>query len=62
MAPQGEGAAPVVASIQGSVSVKLHPLVIMNISEHWTRIKVQNAVGNQSKDYMAVGALIGACS
>lgn len=25
----------------GSVSVALHPLVIMNISEHYTRIKAQ---------------------
>ena len=26
------------ASTTGSVSVSLHPLVIMNISEHWTRV------------------------
>lgn len=25
----------------GSVSVSLHPLVIMNVSEHWTRIRAQ---------------------
>lgn len=25
----------------GSVSVSLHPLVIMNISEHWTRVRAQ---------------------
>ena len=25
----------------GSVTVALHPLVIMNISEHWTRVKAQ---------------------
>ena len=25
----------------GSVSVSLHPLVIMNVSEHWTRVKAQ---------------------
>lgn len=25
----------------GSVSVSLHTLVIMNISEHWTRVKAQ---------------------
>ena len=29
-------------SIQPSVSVQLHPLVIMNISDHWTRIRAQN--------------------
>ena len=28
------------SNVMGSVSVRLHPLVIMNISEHWTRIKV----------------------
>jgi len=38
----------------GSVSVSLHPLVIMNISEHWTRCKVQN--GGPLKIF---GALIG---
>jgi COP9 signalosome complex subunit 6 len=38
----------------GSVTVSLHPLVIMNISEHWTRTKVQ--VGSPQKVY---GALIG---
>jgi len=26
----------------GSVTVSLHPLVIMNISEHWTRVRAQN--------------------
>ena len=25
----------------GSVSVSLHPLVIMNVSEHWTRVRAQ---------------------
>lgn len=25
----------------GSVSISLHPLVIMNISEHWTRLRAQ---------------------
>jgi len=38
----------------GSVSVKLHPLVIMNMSEHWTRIKVQN-----SSPQKVFGAIIG---
>ena len=37
----------------GSVSVSLHPLVIMNISEHWTRTKVQ--LGSPQKIF---GALI----
>ncbi|XP_059089395.1 COP9 signalosome complex subunit 6-like [Tigriopus californicus] len=38
----------------GSVSIALHPLVIMNISEHWTRTKAQ-AGGPQT----VFGALIG---
>ena len=38
----------------GSVSVSLHPLVIMNISEHWTRTKAQT--GAPQKIF---GALIG---
>eukprot|EP00096_Caligus_rogercresseyi_P013979 TRINITY_DN6539_c0_g1_i1.p1 TRINITY_DN6539_c0_g1~~TRINITY_DN6539_c0_g1_i1.p1 ORF type:complete len:339 (-),score=90.29 TRINITY_DN6539_c0_g1_i1:138-1034(-) len=39
---------------QGTVSVSLHPLVIMNISEHWTRSKAQS--GSPSQVY---GAIIG---
>ena len=31
----------VVAGGGGSVSVSLHPLVIMNVSEHWTRRTAQ---------------------
>jgi len=57
-APSGSNsvAAEVVASpgTLGSVSVKLHPLVIMNMSEHWTRTKVQQ--GSPQKVY---GAIIG---
>lgn len=37
-----------------SVTVSLHPLVIMNISEHWTRLRAQN--GTKQDVY---GALIG---
>lgn len=33
----------------GSVSVSLHPLVIMNISEHWTRIRSQEGTAHQGK-------------
>ena len=55
-APSITGGYRVVASpgTTGSVSVKLHPLVIMNISEHWTRTKVQE--GSPQKVY---GAIIG---
>ncbi|XP_065333285.1 COP9 signalosome complex subunit 6 [Cloeon dipterum] len=38
----------------GSINLSLHPLVIMNISEHWTRIKAQ--IG---KPQQVVGAVIG---
>lgn len=31
----------------GSVTVALHPLVIMNISEHWTRVKAQEGKPTQ---------------
>ncbi len=32
----------------GSVSVSLHPLVVMNVSDHFTRVKVQNDVPSSS--------------
>ncbi|CAK8678805.1 unnamed protein product [Clavelina lepadiformis] len=38
----------------GSVTVKLHPLVIMNISDHWTRLRAQ-----EGKPKPVFGALIG---
>ncbi|KAK7072643.1 COP9 signalosome complex subunit 6 [Halocaridina rubra] len=38
----------------GSVSVSLHPLVILNISEHWTRQRAQ-----EGKLSQVLGALIG---
>jgi len=31
----------------GSVSISLHPLVIMNISEHWTRVSAQEGKPTQ---------------
>jgi len=68
VAPIAESAAANVAAAQGTddgkvmadsgvsatVSVSLHPLVIMNISEHWTRTKAQE--GRPAPVY---GALIG---
>lgn len=33
----------------GSVTVSLHPLVIMNISEHWTRTRAQEGKLVQGK-------------
>nr|SVE74276.1 EOG090X08T4 [Daphnia barbata] len=38
----------------GSISVLLHPLVVMNISEHWTRVRAQ-----EGKAQQVIGALIG---
>nr|CAG4636301.1 EOG090X08T4 [Eubosmina coregoni]SVE69893.1 EOG090X08T4 [Eubosmina coregoni] len=38
----------------GSISVLLHPLVVMNISEHWTRVRAQDGKAQQ-----VIGALIG---
>jgi len=51
-----ESSANVMASsgATGSVSVLLHPLVVMNISEHWTRVRSQAGVAQQ-----VIGALIG---
>lgn len=42
------------AGTSGSVSISLHPLVIMNISEHWTRVRSQ-----EGKPKQVIGALIG---
>lgn len=30
-----------------SISVLLHPLVVMNISEHWTRVRAQEGKQQQ---------------
>jgi len=42
------------SSVAATVSVSLHPLVIMNISEHWTRTKAQ-----EGRPTTVYGALIG---
>jgi COP9 signalosome complex subunit 6 len=44
----------IATNVTGSVSISLHPLVILNISEHWTRLTAQ--VGNSVP---TLGALIG---
>lgn len=44
----------ILAKTQPSVVISLHPLVIMNISEHWTRIRAQ-----EGKALSVYGALIG---
>lgn len=38
----------------GSVAVALHPLVVMNISEHWTRIRAQEGKNTQGKMTFAI--------
>lgn len=32
-----------------SISIALHPLVIMNISEHWTRVRAQTGKPSKGK-------------
>lgn len=52
-----ENAPPNVMATQGttgSVSISLHPLVIMNVSEHWTRVRAQ-----EGKPLQVLGAIIG---
>jgi COP9 signalosome complex subunit 6 len=44
----------VAKSMQPSVVISLHPLVLMNISEHWTRIRAQ-----EGSSLAVYGALIG---
>lgn len=39
----------------GGVNLALHPLVILNISDHWTRGRVQN----NSSNVRVIGALLG---
>ncbi|NXC00216.1 CSN6 protein, partial [Orthonyx spaldingii] len=49
------GAPQVMAGgVTGSVSVALHPLVILNISDHWIRLRSQEGRNGQ-----VIGALIG---
>lgn len=38
------------AGTVGSVTVSLHPLVIMNVSEHWTRLRAQEGCPQQGKE------------
>uniref|UniRef100_H3AAQ8 COP9 signalosome complex subunit 6 n=1 Tax=Latimeria chalumnae TaxID=7897 RepID=H3AAQ8_LATCH len=42
------------SGVTGSVSVALHPLVILNISDHWIRIRSQ-----EGRPVQVIGALIG---
>ena len=40
------------SSATGSVSILLHPLVVMNISEHWTRVRAQEGKAQQGIKYI----------
>ena len=48
------GSGVMAATGSASVTVQLHPLVILNISEHWTRIRAQEGAPRQ-----VLGAIIG---
>ncbi|XP_013148459.1 PREDICTED: COP9 signalosome complex subunit 6 [Papilio polytes] len=52
--PGGNKSVVVTTATAGSVTVSLHPLVIMNVSEHWTRLRAQ-----EGSPQTVVGALIG---
>ncbi|KAJ6627050.1 COP9 signalosome complex subunit 6 [Pseudolycoriella hygida] len=54
VAKQNQSGVMAAPTIMPSVTVSLHPLVIMNISEHWTRIRAQEGFRQQ-----VLGALIG---
>ena len=43
----GSGCVMASAGTCGSVSVSLHPLVVMNVAEHWTRIRAQDGKPSQ---------------
>ncbi|XP_062835313.1 COP9 signalosome complex subunit 6 [Anolis carolinensis] len=48
------GPAVMASGVTGSVSVALHPLVILNISDHWIRMRSQ-----EGRPAQVIGALIG---
>lgn len=45
------------SGVTGSVSVALHPLVILNISDHWIRIRSQEGRPMQGKRIVFFSAL-----
>ncbi|XP_005534631.2 PREDICTED: COP9 signalosome complex subunit 6-like, partial [Pseudopodoces humilis] len=54
MEVDGAVAQVMAGGVTGSVSVALHPLVILNISDHWIRLRSQEGRNGQ-----VIGALIG---
>lgn len=57
---QEDGSKPVASgsSVMPTIAVSLHPLVIMNVSEHWTRIRAQRDPKSTEK-IIIIGAFIG---
>lgn len=45
----------------GSISVLLHPLVVMNISEHWTRVRAQEGKAQQGTSVHCVLPVFHTC-
>jgi len=41
-----------------NISIKVHPLVVLNISQHFTRIRAQNLVPNESNKAPIVGGIL----
>lgn len=40
----------------GSVTCSLHPLVIMNVSEHWTRSRAQNSKTLRGEQFNSISS------
>jgi len=46
------------ADEETNITIKLHPLVVLNISQHFTRIRAQNLVPNESNKAPIVGGVL----
>jgi len=57
MATQGSSAAVVDKEGAAALNVSMHPLVILNISDHYTRVKVESPIKNANP--RIIGALFG---
>ncbi|KAF2367616.1 Rpn11/EIF3F C-terminal [Trinorchestia longiramus] len=54
------GRSVMAGGIPGSVSVSLHPLVLLNVSDHWTRQRAQQSQTKDApQDTQVYGAIIG---
>lgn len=52
--PGGAKCVVVTTATSGSVTVSLHPLVIMNVSEHWTRLRAQEGSPQTGNSILAI--------